>query len=147
MLHRLGLKPRTSLSHSGPGAPSSTLHPAPCPKPLPLRGWTSASLLQPDPCTTQSFSLCLSLGQDCLLVGGCSLAPSPSFPSWSGLVCRPCSVWTLPSACFLPYVYSKNLLHTGVVKTSFYFIVFIHCIIMLLLYRAFCSFRSIIVFS
>ena len=72
------------------------------------------------------FWLHWSLGQQLL-----SCFPSALLLSWYGLVSWPCLSWTLPSACFLPYSYNKNLPHTlGLILTSssssFYFFFFIH---------------------
>lgn len=75
--------------------------------------------LQPHPFITHSFWLPQSLG---LLASSgrspLSFFPSPSLLSSSSLVCQPCSAWTLPSVCFLPYIYNKNLHIFGVVMAS-----------------------------
>ena len=100
--------------------------PVPYPRPLPPRGWASRPLPQPDSYISEPFGYTGLLAQAASL-GQLLLPPSPSLLSWSCLVCQPSSAWTLSSACFLPYIYSKNLLHMSrvIMSSSFYLFIFI----------------------
>lgn len=125
----LCLKPRTSLTqHHG-----SSQHSSPCPYPKPFlpRDWASASIL-PAQSLFNSAILATSVSWS-LSPGGLFWSEAPvllsliPLLSLSGLVCHLCSAWTPHSACFLPYIYSKNLLHAlGVVMSSSFCFIFFH---------------------
>lgn len=106
-------------SHSVSVSPPSTSQPSLSPKPLPPRGWASASL-PPAPQHYNSAVLTVgSLGSRTLLAFLVSLLvrlPLSLFFlislhswAWPCLVCWPASVWTLPdaSACSPPSSYNK----------------------------------------
>lgn len=114
-------------------APPSTPHATLDPKPCPL-GAVDFCLLLPFPSLIPKLLIHFDYANLLVLLAqvaslgwwllSCSLSSSLS---WSGLVCRPCSVCTLPSASFLTYVYNKNRPHNlGVITySSFYFIFYI----------------------
>lgn len=96
----------------------SSPNPGPRPYPellLPV-GWASTSLPWPDPYRTQTF-WCLG----CLFWLGASLLLFlPYLSSQSGLVCPPCSAWTLSAfSCTSLYSLSDLVAFFGVVTSSF----------------------------
>lgn len=103
------------------------LLPAPFIPPLP---WTPPSQGRGFPFPSPSLTpMQLShFGLTCPLAScvGSPLVVPPLSHLWSGLVCRLCSAWPLPSTSFLPYIYTKSPLYFGAILSSFYFFVFIY---------------------
>lgn len=108
-----------SMHCPSPVTPPSTPHCTPFLNHLLSKNWAFVSLT-PARSLYNSAILAIPVSGRSLSLSLLSWSPSPSVLPWSSLVCWPCSAWALPSACFLHYIYSKNLhtLRTAGIKST-----------------------------